>query len=130
MYILIYLHMRFRVLAPTRRETGFRVSGIGFRHIPAGPVDGYVSASIYKTVCAVQGAPRKNLTKRENAVEHWAIILAHEAHVVLLHAVRHLVHIVWRDAKQKVDVLFAVELLHLLPRVRARQPTGRKRERG
>jgi hypothetical protein len=39
------------------------------------------------------------------------------------------VHVVWRDAQQKVDVLFTMELLHLLPGVRARQPKEREREK-
>ena len=68
-----------------------------------------------------------HLAEGEDAIKNGAVVLSHEADVVLLHVIRHLVHVVRSDTQQKVDVLLCVELLHLLPKAQWQSASHRNK---
>lgn len=74
------------------------------------PVDSNVAFAAVQAGCALHCATCADTAKLEQAVKHGTVI----ADVVFALLLSKVVHVVWRDLVQKVDVLVCVELRHLV----------------
>jgi len=55
---------------------------------PSRPIDCNVSTPVDYTVRTVDGSAGKDLAERKDAIEYGAVVLSHEAHVVLRSSIR------------------------------------------
>jgi hypothetical protein len=74
------------------------------------PIDGDIAFPSVQTRRALHGASRTDTTELEQAVKDRAVV----SNIVLALLLGEIVHIVWCDLVQELDVLVRVELCHFV----------------
>jgi len=82
----------------------------------SGPVDGDVAFAPVETSCPLHTTTSADTAKVKQPVEDWAII----TDIVLSLLLGEVVHIVWSDFLEEVDILVRVELGHFMASSRFR----------
>jgi hypothetical protein len=101
------LHKRFHLTVDIAETTCFTLFGV---MKSSSPVDGNVAFAPVETSCSLHTATSANATEVKQSVEDWTII----ANVIFALLLGEVVHVVWGDFLEEVDVLIGVKLGHFM----------------